>query len=241
MTKTDKKVRQIMDKKKELYAKWYAEYILDGYQQDMLDEMKNIDTIEKAQEALMDILEELNIKEYSQVAALYDTTLADFLDFKNDKEKREAFVRIFNAEMMEDVDDFLETLRVWVSEDDEEYDENNDSDEEASDEVVELFAQGLFVTAQNINVILDHIKKLEYTDGLYDGAKTSDFDNKEQYITYLLEKRLATTDSNDEQHKNIVMLADHEVNDRQESIIDYFKNKYDANQNDDIQELTLTK
>lgn len=241
MTKTDKKVRQIMDKKKELYAKWYAEYILDGYQQDMLDEMKNIDTIEKAQEALMDILEELNIKEYSQVAALYDTTLADFLDFKNDKEKREAFVRIFNAEMMEDVDDFLETLRAWFSEDDEEYDENNDSDEEASDEVVELFAQGLFVTAQNINVILDHIKKLEYTDGLYDGAKTSDFDNKEQYITYLLEKRLATTDSNDEQHKNIVMLADHEVNDRQESIIDYFKNKYDANQNDDIQELTLTK
>lgn len=225
-----------MNKKQQLYAKWYAEYVLDGYQQDMIDEVKATKTLQEAQDLLVRTLQETNLVNYDQISALYDTSLVDFVEEENCDKKKEYLSTIFGKQLFEDTDDFLSELTEWLN-----YD-SAERIEYSPNEGIEIFAQGLFLTAQNLNVILNRIKELEYSNATYIGPKTRDFDDKAQYMTYLIDKKLAE-ESDDDDNENFIVasLVDDEIYEQNNNIVNYFKNKHTQDiTNDDNKTLELS-
>ena len=225
-----------MKKEKNLFEKWHIEYVVDGYQDDILSELKSLKTINQAQDLIAQNLEEAGVQNYDKIEALYNTALTDFANAENPKQMREIFGNTFGQEVMEDSECFLDMLSDWLL-----YDEEGATKEDIDDNI-EIMAQGLFVVAQNINHIIDKIKTLEYEDVSYVGPKVSDFDNKAQYITYIMDKKLANENAND-YSANVVVLVDEEIKEQNQNIIDYFKNKHSYRQTDNDNnenELTLS-
>ncbi|MBQ7602610.1 MAG: hypothetical protein IJU58_00485 [Clostridia bacterium] len=240
-----------MEKLKKLYAKWYAEYVLDGYDEDVKQELAGITTIKQAQDFLFEILTDAGISNYDQIENLYGHTIVEIGAANKTtplslQVAKQDLICEFGEEFVNNQIDLVENMELINSmlDEDEEDDiyfidnENNELTAKTIDGIVE----GLFFARLTMNSIIEKIKELEEQDATYEGAKTSDFDNKKQYMAYILEKGLDDENNNDS-HKIVVKLVDSEIEDGRHNIVDYYKYRQTYRTNNDScnQELTLTK
>lgn len=237
-----------MEKLKKLYAKWYAEYVIDGYDEDVKQELKEFKTLEETQDFLFGLLTDTGLKNYDQINSLYGNTIVEIgAANKNTplslKIAKQDLINEFGEEFINNQIDLVESIEMFNSMLDEDEEDDicvmDSTENELNANTIDAIVQGLFFARLSMNSAIEKIKELEEQDATYDGAKISDFDNKMQYMAYILEKGLSDNNQN-ESNKIVVTLVDGEIEDGRRDIIDYFKYRQTYRENNDEQ-LSLTK
>ena len=238
-----------MNNFKQTYMQWYNEYVNDGCLDEITQEIQEIKNIEEAKALLQSSLKEYEIKNYQQLEGIYSPELIAASIKAEELQKRgepltnliEEYKAIFGKEKFEMIEDLLDNICPLVLDDDDDlYDGFDELPEYTEADTMITLSQTLFYESQNLNQIIEKIKELEYNDATYTGIKTTDFNNKLEYISYFIEKEATNNDS--DEHYNATILVDSEIEDQNNTIIDYFKNKHNYRNNaqdDDTVTLTL--